>query len=128
MAPLAHWQAQPDRPYAPASLARDGTVHCLSAQETVLASATRFHRDTTGRLVALVIDRSRLGAPVEWTSPAPGSPLDGTGLLFPRIRGPVDRAVVVGIREIVRDGQGRALELRTGRLEEDGICGSGRTR
>lgn len=57
------------------------------------------------------IDRERLAAPVEWVTPAPGSPLAGPGRLFPRIHGPVDRSAVVGLREIVRDGEGRALEL-----------------
>ncbi|MFC9293797.1 DUF952 domain-containing protein [Streptomyces sp. NPDC057011] len=111
MAPLAQWLARPDRPYEPASLARDGTVHCVPREEAVLAAAGRFHRGTAGTLLALVIDQSRLDAPVEWTAPAPGSPLDGTGVLFPRIRGPVARAAVVAVREIVRDAQGRALEL-----------------
>ncbi|MEU9992982.1 DUF952 domain-containing protein [Streptomyces sp. NPDC048045] len=89
MAPLAQWQARPDRPYEPASLARDGTVHCVPRKEAVPAAVSRFHRDTAGPLPALAIDQSRLDAPVEWTAPAPGSPLNGTGALLPRIRGPV---------------------------------------
>ncbi|MFF9013423.1 DUF952 domain-containing protein [Streptomyces sp. NPDC014870] len=95
----------------PAFLAKDNTAHCLPTEETVLAAVNRFHRDKPGPLLALVIDQAQLDAPVEWTAPAPGTPLDGTGLLLPRIRGPIPRAAVVEVREIVRDGQGRALAL-----------------
>ncbi|GGT45857.1 hypothetical protein GCM10014713_44640 [Streptomyces purpureus] len=112
IAPLGAWLADPDRPYTPPSTPRDGTVHCLCAPEAVLAAAGRFHRETPGPLVALVIDESLLGAAVDRVPPASGSPLAGQpGARLTRIHGPVDHDAVTALLEIVRDEHGRASHL-----------------
>ncbi|MBT2488037.1 DUF952 domain-containing protein [Streptomyces sp. ISL-96] len=109
---LGNWLADAHLPYAPASLAKDGSVHCSPSEEATLAAATRFHGGVTGPLVALLIDETRLDASVKWVAPAPGSPLaQAPGALFPRVLGPVNRDAVVGLMEIVRDEDGRAREL-----------------
>ncbi|MET9518024.1 DUF952 domain-containing protein [Streptomyces sp. NPDC002994] len=109
---LGDWLADAQLPYAPASLVKDGSVHCSPNEEAVLAVATRFHGGVAGPLVALLIDETRLDAPVKWVTPAPGSPLaQAPGALFPRVLGPVNRDAVVGLMEIVRDEDGRAQEL-----------------
>ncbi|GAA2974607.1 DUF952 domain-containing protein [Streptomyces enissocaesilis] len=109
---LGDWLADPDLPYAPASLVRDGSVHCSPDKGAALAAATRFHRAAADPLVALLIDETRLDAEVKWVAPAAGSPLARVpGTLFPRVVGPVNRNAVVGLMEIVRDDEGSAQEL-----------------
>ncbi|WP_330328534.1 hypothetical protein OHS33_01465 [Streptomyces sp. NBC_00536] len=166
IAALSRWLDAPERPYEPATLATDGTVHCTADELSALAAASRFHRAVAGPLVALsglgevghvpappgtaprrvvaapeyvqytgtappceaphrttrkrtplprgrsVLDEDRLGARLDWVPPAPGSPLSGRpGTLLSRVRGPLDRAAVVGLLDIVRDGDGRATAL-----------------
>lgn len=112
VAALDDWLANPDLPYAPASLAKDGSVHCAPNEEAILAAATRFHSRAAGPLAALVIDERKLDAEVEWVAPAAGSPLAQVPeVLFPRVLGPVNRSAVVGLMEIVRDDVGSAREL-----------------
>ncbi|MGW0533162.1 DUF952 domain-containing protein [Streptomyces sp. NPDC003032] len=112
VAALDDWLSDPELPYAPGSLAKDGSVHCSPDEEAILAAATRFHSRTAGPLVALLIDERKLGAEVKWVAPAAGSPLaQGPAVLFPRVLGPVNRDAVVGLMEIVRDDDGGAREL-----------------
>lgn len=109
---LGDWLADPDLPYVPASLVRDGSVHCAPDEGAVLAAATRFHRAAAGPLVALLIDETKLDAGVKWVAPAVGSPLAQLPeTLFPRVVGPVNRNAVVALMEIVRDDEGIAQEL-----------------
>ncbi|CAM5681795.1 hypothetical protein SALBM311S_05891 [Streptomyces alboniger] len=45
MVPLEEWNAAPDRPYAPASLAVDGFADCSPDAETTLAVVNAFYRN-----------------------------------------------------------------------------------
>ncbi|KOV57410.1 DUF952 domain-containing protein [Streptomyces sp. MMG1121] len=106
------WLADPDRPYAPPSLAKGGSVHCAVNEEAVLAAANRFHRQAAGPLVALLIDETRLDAPVEWVVAKPESPSPKKpGTPIPCVRGPINRRAVVGLMDVARDDEGRALAL-----------------
>jgi uncharacterized protein (DUF952 family) len=120
LTPLDDWLAHSERPYAPASLALEGFVHCSPDEETVLAVANARYRAVTGPLMVLLIDESRLDAPVRWepASPAasaaaaasalPAPPDPGVdGRLFPHIYGPVNRGAVAGMLEVKRDTEGR---------------------
>ncbi|MFF7851619.1 DUF952 domain-containing protein [Streptomyces sp. NPDC090109] len=107
--PLATWSARPERPYAPASLAEEGFVHCAPDEPTALAVVNAFYRDSPRPLLALVLDEDRLSSGTEWEAavptPPPGVP-DGT--LFPHVYGPLDRDAVVRVLEITWDEDGRA--------------------
>lgn len=105
---LQNWLAEPHRPYSAATLRTDGTVHCSASEEALLAVVSRFLRQVDGPLLALLIDETRLDAPVSWEA-AVGAP--SSAVLVPRIRGPVNRSAVVALREIERDGDGRARRL-----------------
>ncbi|WP_330177394.1 DUF952 domain-containing protein [Streptomyces sp. NBC_01498] len=114
-AALSHWPADPDLPYAPPTLAVDGTVHGSPTEEAVLMIVERFHQDTDG--VVLVVDETRLGVPVEWVTPPARSPLARLpGHRTARIRGPLDRDAVVRLLDVVRgeDGRGPSLVGRDG--------------
>jgi uncharacterized protein (DUF952 family) len=106
------WHTDPDRPYVPASLAREGFLHCSPDPRTAVAVANAFYRTAPRPLLALVIDETRLTARCAWEpadpAPPPGVP---EGTLFPHVYGPLDRAAVTGIAEIQWDEEGRATGL-----------------
>jgi uncharacterized protein (DUF952 family) len=109
---LDDWLRAPDRPYAPASFAEDGFVHCSPDEATTLAVANAFYREVPGPLMVLLIDEESLDAQVRWEdadpAPPPGCP-DGT--LFPHVYGRINRTAVAGMLEVERDGTGRAVGL-----------------
>ncbi|MYS46110.1 DUF952 domain-containing protein [Streptomyces sp. SID5998] len=111
--PSAEWQAGYDRPYAPASLAEEGFVHCSPDEATTLAVVNAFYRGAPRPLLALVIDEARLTARLEWEAahpaPPPGASADA---LFPHVHGPIDRSAVVQVKEVAFDAEGRATGLR----------------
>ncbi|MFG2680355.1 DUF952 domain-containing protein [Streptomyces sp. NPDC048392] len=110
--PLAEWHADPDRPYAPASLAGDGFVHCSPDEETTLSVVNAFYRDAPRPLVALLLDEGRLTARCVWEAAKPAPPPGvAKGTLFPHVFGPVDRAAVRRVLEVRWDDEGRATGL-----------------
>ncbi|MER7538558.1 DUF952 domain-containing protein [Streptomyces sp. NPDC097704] len=113
----AEWSARPEEPYAPASLAEDGFVHCSPDEPTTLAVVNAYFRGVTGPLLVLLLDESRLTARTEWEAAAP-TPPPGVSeeTLFPHVFGPIDRAAVDAVLEVVRDADGLATGLaKTGR-------------
>ncbi|MDX2563667.1 DUF952 domain-containing protein [Streptomyces sp. NPDC087219] len=101
--PLADWSAAPDAPYAPASLAAEGFVHCSPDEAAALVIADARYRDVPGPLLVLVIDEERLAGEVRWEGSG--------GTLFPHVYGPVERDAVTSVLEVRRDADGRAREL-----------------
>ncbi|WP_037683591.1 DUF952 domain-containing protein [Streptomyces griseus] len=112
LVPHAEWHAVPGRPYAPASLAEDGFVHCSPDEETTLAVANAFYTDAPRPLLALVLDEDRLTTRVEWEAAAPAPPPGVAGdVSFPHVFGPLDRDAVVRVLEVRWDEAGRAAGL-----------------
>ncbi|MEV0780684.1 DUF952 domain-containing protein [Streptomyces sp. NPDC050433] len=112
---LDNWLADPDRPYAPPSLASDGSVHCSPTEAAVLKAVARFHQETAG--LVLVIDEARVDVPVDWVPPPAHSPMaDQPGFRMARLRGPLNRDAVVQLMDAVRtdDDQGWELVARDG--------------
>ncbi|GGO95228.1 DUF952 domain-containing protein [Wenjunlia tyrosinilytica] len=112
LVPLDDWLKAPDRPYAPASLADDGFVHCSPDEETTLAVANAFYRDVRGPLMVLLIDEDALDARVRWEAadpaPPPGCREDTE---FPHVYGRINRTAVAGMLEVERDEDGNAVAL-----------------
>ncbi|WP_037604926.1 DUF952 domain-containing protein [Streptacidiphilus rugosus] len=104
LTPLDAWLEHPDRPYATASLALEGFIHCSGDEEQTLAVANARFTRTRGPLMVLLIDEDALDAPVRWDEV-------GEGATFPHIYGPVNRAAVVGMLEVERDASGRWASL-----------------
>ncbi|KOG31119.1 DUF952 domain-containing protein [Streptomyces resistomycificus] len=110
--PLAEWNARPDLPYAPASLAEEGFVHCSPDEETTLAVVNAFYRDAPRPLVVLVLDVDRIAARCVWEAAAPVPPPGvAAGTLFPHVFGPLDRDAVERVLEVRWDDEGRASGL-----------------
>lgn len=110
--PLAEWNAHPDAPYTPASLAKEGFVHCSPDEETTLAIVNAFYQDALKPLVTVVLDVDRLTAKCAWEAAAPAPPpgISAT-TLFPHVFGPLNREAVVRVLEVEWDDQGRATGL-----------------
>ncbi|TGB14542.1 DUF952 domain-containing protein [Streptomyces sp. MZ04] len=113
--PLSDWSALPDRPYAPASLAEEGFVHCSPDDATTLAVVNAFYRNAPRPLLVLCLDEDRLTARVEREAAAPAPPPGvAEGTLFPHVFGPVNRDAVERILEVEWDEEGLASGLRQG--------------
>ncbi|MEZ0066520.1 uncharacterized protein (DUF952 family) [Streptacidiphilus sp. MAP12-20] len=104
LTPLDAWLEHPDRPYATASLALEGFIHCSADEEQALAVANARFSRTRGPLMVLLIDEDALDAPVRWDEIE-------EGVTFPHIYGPVNRTAVVGMLEVERDASGRWASL-----------------
>ncbi|MEW2044910.1 DUF952 domain-containing protein [Streptomyces sp. NPDC005476] len=110
--PLDDWNAAPDLPYAPASLAADGYVHCSPDEGTTLAVVNAFYRTGPRPLLALVLDEERLTARCEWEAAAPAPPPGvRADALFPHVFGPIDRDAVIRVLEVRWDERGLATGL-----------------
>lgn len=111
LVPASAWTAEPDRPYAPASLETEGFVHCSPDVATTLAVATAFYSDAPRPLLVLHLDESRLRAPVVREAAVPVPPPGvGDDVLFPHVRGPLDRDAVLRVQQVVWSGSS-AIDL-----------------
>ena len=109
---LDDWFAAPDRPYAPASFAEEGFIHCSPDEPITLAVASAFYRDTPGPLMVLLIDEDKLDVMVRWEAASPVPPLGfAPSTLFPHVYGHNNRDAVQGMMEVQRDADGRAVGL-----------------
>ena len=94
-----------DDPYAPASLAQEGFVHCSFADDVV--TSARLYFPAGAALRVLQIDPRRLGCPLAVVA-TPRGPM-------PHVHGAIPRAAIVGERaldqmreapDVVDDGSG----------------------
>jgi uncharacterized protein (DUF952 family) len=83
--------------YRPASLEREGFIHCSTPAQAV-GSANKFFRGRSD-LVLLCIDESRITATLRYEPPAMigGVPDPRAGELFPHLHGPLDPDAVVRV-------------------------------
>jgi len=97
LVPRSEWEsADPARPYVPTAFGQDGFVHCTDGAEEVAATANRYYSGVDDLLV-LVLDRSRLTAPVRYEDPA---------RIYPHVYGPIERDAIVEVMGMQRDGNG----------------------
>ncbi|MEU7552668.1 DUF952 domain-containing protein [Streptomyces sp. NPDC044571] len=94
LVPLADWSASPELPYAPPSLDAEGFVHCSADRPTALAIADAHYRDVPGTLLAVELDERALTSEVRREGESGGR--------YPHVHGPLDRAAVVRVWEVVR--------------------------
>ena len=120
----AEWNAGPDRPYAPASLVKDGFVHCSPDEATTLKVVDAFYGSAPRPLLVLLLDEARLTAKCVWEAADPAPPPGvAEGTLFPHVFGPLDREAVERVLVVRWDEEGRATGLEDapgGRTPADG--------
>ncbi|MFF3690935.1 DUF952 domain-containing protein [Streptomyces sp. NPDC002187] len=100
--PADEWTADTERPYAPASLATEGFVHCSGDEPAALAIADALFR-AVPELLVLQIDDAALDAEVRWEG--------SQDARFPHVYGPIERHAVTSVLAVRRDADGRAREL-----------------
>lgn len=92
----------PDRPYAPASFAEEGFVHCSPGEPvTVVASA----------LMVLLIDEHELDVTVRWEAASPGPSPASPPILYSRASTDASSGAVERMMEVQRGAGGRAVAL-----------------
>jgi uncharacterized protein (DUF952 family) len=101
LVPRARWEASdPALPYAPDSLGREGFIHCTDGAEELASTANRYFQDETDELLALVIDVSRLSAPVRY---------EDERRVFPHVYGPIERKAILQVLPMRRAHDGTFL-------------------
>ncbi|PKV84929.1 DUF952 domain-containing protein [Streptomyces sp. TLI_146] len=95
--PGPEWTAAGSGPYAPASLASEGFVHCSADRASALAVANVHYADAPAPLLLLGIDEAGLSAEVR---------REGKGQAFPHVYGPIEREAVVEVAELRREDGG----------------------
>ncbi|WP_371651761.1 MULTISPECIES: DUF952 domain-containing protein [unclassified Streptomyces] len=95
--PGPQWTAAGSGPYAPASLASEGFVHCSADLASALAVANAHYAHAPAPLLLLSVDEAGLAAEVRW---------EGKGQAFPHVHGPIEREAVVAVAELRREAGG----------------------
>jgi uncharacterized protein (DUF952 family) len=99
MVPADVWAAcDLDAPYAAASLATEGFIHCTDGEEELLATANRHYGDDQRAFLAVTIDLDTCGSP--WR-------IEDTTGIYPHVYGPIERAAILRHVPLVRDPAGR---------------------
>lgn len=88
--------------YVPDAFAADGFVHCTNGDENLIAVGNRYYTADPRPFLALTITIDRLTAPIRYDDPA---------RTFPHIYGPVNRAAIVAMRTVIRDGDGEFIAI-----------------
>ena len=95
----AAWAAaDPAAPYAAASLAPEGFIHCTDGLENLAATFDRYFAGDPQPFLAMTVDLEAVDVP--WRYDKPGSP-------YPHIYGPIRRGAIVGTAQIERLSDGR---------------------
>lgn len=101
LVPREEWEATDTaQPYRPAAFGQDGFVHCTDGAEELAATANRYFASYHGDLLALVLDRARISAPVRYEDP---------GAVYPHVYGPIERSAIVEVLTMPRDARGAYL-------------------
>ncbi|GLU48768.1 DUF952 domain-containing protein [Nocardiopsis ansamitocini] len=111
LVPIDKWKSDPDRPYTPASLDRDGFVHGVGDEKVTLEVANAFFRDTPSPVIALMIDEAGLSSEVRDEEAVPTPPGFADGIRFRHVYGPIERSAVVALLDLERDEQGHFTAL-----------------
>ena len=98
----AVWEANPVADYAVASLDSEGFIHCAFAHQ-VAKAANRFYAAAPA-LRVVQLDPARLTSPLRVERPSPTST---SAESYPHVYGPIQRAAVVKVHVLTRDGGGR---------------------
>ena len=101
LVPRGRWEAgDPGVAYAPDSLGQEGFIHCTDGADELAATANRYFQDETDEMLALVIDLSRLSAPVRY---------EDERRVFPHVYGSIEREAIVQVLPMRRDHDGTFL-------------------
>ena len=98
LTPAEVWERQASsESYVPEAFATDGFIHCTDGEANLRAVANAFYQTDHRPQVVLVIDLSRVIAPVRYEDPA---------RIYPHIYGPLNRDAVVAVHQAERAPDG----------------------
>ena len=104
LVPVDVWEAADrGRPYAAASLAGEGFIHCTDGEEELAATFDRHYATDPRSFLALTLDLDALDAP--WRFDEPGSP-------YPHIYGVIRWPAILEVQRVERQADGRFEALR----------------
>lgn len=99
LVPVEVWQtADRERPYAAASLADEGFIHCTDGEAELAATFDRHYANDPRAFLALTLDLDALDVP--WRFDDPDSP-------YPHIYGPIRWPAILGLQQVERRPDGR---------------------
>lgn len=105
LVPAEVWgDADPIAPYAAASLAEEGFIHCTDGDAELLRTAERHYRADPRAFLALTIDLDAVSAP--WR-------MEDAARIYPHVFGLIERSAITNVRVLVRDSDGQFLGLQT---------------
>jgi uncharacterized protein (DUF952 family) len=97
------WRAHDQsKPYAAASLATEGFIHCTDGVDALGVTFDRYYAADARSFLALTLELDALDVP--WRYDVPGSP-------YPHIYGPVRPEAVVVVSRVDRAADGRFAGL-----------------
>ncbi len=89
-------------PYAAASLATEGFIHCTDGVAPLGVTFDRYYVADARSFLALTLDLDALGVP--WRYDVAGSP-------YPHIYGPIARSAIIAVERVRRSPDGRFVGL-----------------
>jgi uncharacterized protein (DUF952 family) len=89
--------ADPGRPYAAASLAAEGFIHCTDGGTEMINTANRHYRDDPRAFLILTIDLDAAGSP--WR-------IEDERGVYPHVFGPIERRAILRVVTAPRDADG----------------------
>ena len=101
LVPADFWAAaDTDEPYAAASLAEEGFIHCTDGMVEMVATANRHYRGDPRAFLVLTVDLEVSGSPWRFEDPRK---------IYPHVFGTIDRAAVTRVVPAPRDPDGLFL-------------------
>ena len=103
LVPVEVWAAADDaEPYAAASLATEGFIHCTDGVAPLGITFDRYYATEARPFLALTVDLDALEVP--WRYDVKGSP-------YPHIYGPIVRSAIAAVERVRRSPDGRFAGL-----------------
>jgi uncharacterized protein (DUF952 family) len=103
LVPVEVWEtADRGRPYAAASLADEGFIHCTDGEAELATTFDRHYATDRRAFLALTLDLDALDVP--WRFDDPGSP-------YPHIYGAIPWSAILGAQRVDRRPDGRFSAL-----------------
>ena len=98
LTPVTVWQRQVDgEQYVPDAYDTDGFIHCTDGEANLIEVANRYYRADPRPYAVLIIDLTKVVAPVRYEDAA---------RIYPHIYGPLNPDAVVAVHQAERDDDG----------------------
>lgn len=103
LVPVEIWASgDASEPWAAASLASEGFIHCTDGAEAMVATANRHYRDDPRAFLVLTVDLDATGSPWRFDDPSG---------IYPHVYGPIARTAILRAVPIIRAADGRFVSF-----------------